>query len=89
MIVSIAYATPAQQLCINVDVVQDSSVINALHQSGILELCPEIELDKQKLGIFGKFVTLESLLVEGDRIEIYRPITWQPDLLDDDDEDDD
>ncbi|WP_432453342.1 MULTISPECIES: RnfH family protein [unclassified Agarivorans] len=87
MLVSIAYATPHQQLCINVDVVQDSSVINALHQSGILDLCPEIALDKQKVGIFGRFVTLENQLVEGDRIEIYRPITWQPEDLDDDDDD--
>ncbi len=87
MLVSIAYATPEQQLCINVDIVEESSVINALHQSGILDLCPEIELDKQKVGVFGKFVTLETQLVAGDRVEIYRPITWKP-PIDDDDEDD-
>ncbi|MDO6685946.1 MULTISPECIES: RnfH family protein [unclassified Agarivorans] len=88
MLVSIAYATPQQQLCINVDVVNESSVINALHQSGILDLCPEIQLEKQKVGVFGKFVTLESQLVAGDRVEIYRPITWSPPVEDDDDEDD-
>ncbi|GDY26081.1 protein RnfH [Agarivorans sp. Toyoura001] len=87
MLVSIAYATPQQQLCINVDVVNESSVINALHQSGILDLCPEIQLEKQKVGVFGKFVTLESQLVAGDRVEIYRPITWSPPVVDDDDED--
>ncbi|WP_163134436.1 RnfH family protein [Agarivorans sp. Alg241-V36] len=88
MLVSIAYATPQQQLCINVDVVEESSVINALHQSGILDLCPEIELDKQKVGVFGKLVTLESQLVAGDRIEVYRPITWTPPIEDEDDDDD-
>ncbi|WP_427982670.1 RnfH family protein [Agarivorans sp.] len=86
MLVSIAYATPEQQLCINVDVVEESSVINALHQSGILDLCPEIQLDKQKVGVFGKFVTLETQLVAGDRVEIYRPITWKPPIDDDDDD---
>ena len=89
MLVSIAYATPEQQLCINVDVVEESSVINALHQSGILDLCPEIQLDKQKVGVFGKFVTLETQLVAGDRVEIYRPITWKPPIDDDDDDEDD
>jgi putative ubiquitin-RnfH superfamily antitoxin RatB of RatAB toxin-antitoxin module len=88
MLVSIAYATPQQQLCINVDVVEESSVINALHQSGILDLCPEIKLDKQKVGVFGKLVTLESQLVAGDRIEVYRPITWKPPIEDDDEDDD-
>lgn len=88
MLVSIAYATPQQQLCINVDVVEESSVINALHQSGILDLCPEIELDKQKVGVFGKLVTLESQLVAGDRIEVYRPITWKPPIEDENDDDD-
>ncbi|WP_220721353.1 MULTISPECIES: RnfH family protein [Agarivorans] len=88
MLVSIAYATPQQQLCINVEVVEESSVINALHQSGILDLCPEIQLDKQKVGIFGKFVTLESQLVAGDRIEVYRPITWKPPIEEDEDDDD-
>lgn len=88
MLVSIAYATPQQQLCINVEVVEESSVINALHQSGILDLCPDIQLDKQKVGIFGKFVTLESQLVAGDRIEVYRPITWKPPIEEDEDDDD-
>ncbi|MEE1673260.1 RnfH family protein [Agarivorans aestuarii] len=88
MLVSIAYATPQQQLCINVDVVEESSVINALHQSGILDLCPDIELDKQKVGVFGKLVTLESQLVAGDRIEVYRPITWKQPIADDDEDDD-
>ncbi|GAB1620541.1 RnfH family protein [Agarivorans albus] len=88
MLVSIAYATPQQQLCINVEVVEESSVINALHQSGILDLCPEIQLDKQKVGVFGKFVTLESQLVAGDRIEVYRPITWKPPIEEDEDDDD-
>ncbi|GAD01764.1 RnfH family protein [Agarivorans albus] len=88
MLVSIAYATPQQQLCINVEVVEESSVINALHQSGILDLCPDIQLDKQKVGVFGKFVTLESQLVAGDRIEVYRPITWKPPIDEDEDDDD-
>ncbi|BEU03255.1 protein RnfH [Agarivorans sp. OAG1] len=88
MLVSIAYATPQQQLCINVEVVEESSVINALHQSGILDLCPDIQLEKQKVGVFGKFVTLESQLVAGDRIEVYRPITWKPPIEEDEDDDD-
>lgn len=33
---------------------------------------------KQKVGIFGKLVKLDSPLKDGDRIEIYCPITTDP-----------
>lgn len=87
MRVSIAYALPQQQVWIDVDLPEYATVISAINRSGLQELFPEIELEKQKVGIFGKLATLETRLVEGDRVEIYRPTTWVPD--DDDDEDDD
>lgn len=88
MRVSVAYALPEQQWWLDVDVTEGTTVMAAIHKSGLLELNPEINLEKQKVGIFGRVVTLESLLAEGDRVEVYRPITWKPDE-DDDDEDDD
>jgi putative ubiquitin-RnfH superfamily antitoxin RatB of RatAB toxin-antitoxin module len=49
--------------------------MTAIHSSGILEMFPSIALDKQKVGVFGKVSALEAVLNEGDRVEIYRPIT--------------
>lgn len=87
MRVSVAYALPHQQWWIDVDVMEGTSVVSAIHKSGLLELAPEIQLDTQKVGIFGRFVTLDALLAEGDRVEIYRPITWKAEDADEDDDD--
>ena len=86
MRVSLAYAVPEQQVWMELDVAEGATVVSAINQSGILELFPDIKIEQQKIGIFGKFVTLEAALVQGDRVEIYRPTTWVPD--DDDDDDD-
>jgi putative ubiquitin-RnfH superfamily antitoxin RatB of RatAB toxin-antitoxin module len=39
---------------------------------------PEIDLVEQKVGVFGKISKLETPLKEGDRVEIYRKITADP-----------
>jgi putative ubiquitin-RnfH superfamily antitoxin RatB of RatAB toxin-antitoxin module len=85
MKVSVVYALPEEQVWLPVEVEEHSTLMTAIHSSGILNIFPSIELDKQKVGIFGKVSSLEALLSEGDRVEIYRPIIWQPDDEDEDD----
>ncbi len=84
MKVSIVYAG-AQPLVLRCVLEEGVSVKQALDQSGILNFCPDIDLKTQKIGVYGKLVKHDSLLKEGDRIEIYRRITRVPD--EDDDED--
>jgi putative ubiquitin-RnfH superfamily antitoxin RatB of RatAB toxin-antitoxin module len=50
----------------------------AIEVSGILERFPEIDLKINKIGIFGKVAKLDTLLTEGDRVEIYRPLIADP-----------
>ena len=38
----------------------------------------EIDLTKQKVGVFGKVAALDAKLEDGDRVEIYRPLTVDP-----------
>ena len=52
----------------------------AIENSGLLQQFPEIDLETQKVGIFGKLTKLDAKLQEGSRIEIYRPITADPEL---------
>jgi uncharacterized protein len=70
----------------------------AIDLSGILTRCPQVNLKKQKIGIYGKLTKLTAPLEAGDRVEIYRPITVDPkkipqrkiavqDAEDDDDDD--
>lgn len=86
MKVSVIYALPSEQVWIPVEVEDDATLLSAIHRSDILSMFPNIELDKQKVGVFGKVKSLDSSLSAGDRVEIYRQTTWVPD--DDDDDDD-
>ena len=42
---------------------------------------PHIDLATQKVGIFGKIAKLDTALRLGDRVEIYRPITCDPQTI--------
>lgn len=78
MKVGVAYATPARQAWLTVDVPEGSTVAEAIAASGILEMFPEIDLTAQKVGVFSKVTALDVVVEEGARIEIYRPITADP-----------
>ena len=96
MQIGVVYAEPSQQIWLTLEVPEDSTVAEAIEHSGILRRCPQLDLSRQKVGIFGKISKLSAGLNEGDRVEIYRPITVDPKTvpqrkldLDDDDDDDD
>lgn len=78
MNVGVAYANATGQLWLEIDVPEGSTVQDAIEQSGILNRFPDINLEEQKIGIYGKFVKLHTCLNDGDRVEIYRPITCDP-----------
>jgi len=75
MNVGVCYAEMDRQLWMRLEVPNDSTVEQAIQLSGVLKLYPEIDLATQKVGIFGKIATLETQVKDGDRVEIYRPIT--------------
>ena len=76
--VEVAYATPVKQLIINIELSISSTIRMAIEHSGILHIFPEIDLTKQKIGIFGKERLLSDRIKAGDRIEIYRPLLIEP-----------
>lgn len=78
MHVSVAYALPEKQVWLNINVPDKSTVMDAIIESRIVTLFPELDLENQKVGIFGKFCKLDTKLREGDRVEIYRKITADP-----------
>lgn len=89
MHVSVAYAEPTQQFWVEVELPEGATLADAVRQSGVLERFPEIDLEKQKVGVFGKAAKLDAPLGEGDRVEIYRPITADPATVPRRDEDED
>ncbi len=76
--VEVAYARPDTQVILPLEVAPGTTVEQAIVASGILERFPEIDLGKNKVGIFGKLTKLATVLGEGDRVEIYRPLIADP-----------
>lgn len=76
--VEIVYAQPQQQTIFSVKLPEGSTVYQAIQASTILQQFPVINLEKNKVGIFGKLVKLNALVNNNDRIEIYRPLIIDP-----------
>jgi uncharacterized protein len=78
MNVGVCYAEADRQSWLRLEVPNNSTVEQAIELSGLLTRYPEIDLAKQKVGIFGKLAKLDTIIQEGDRVEIYRQITVDP-----------
>ncbi len=78
MKVSVAYARPDRQSWLHLEVPEGTTVRQAIERSGILVEFPEIDLESQKVGVFGRVVKLDDPVAEGNRVEIYRPIVADP-----------
>jgi len=77
--VEVAYARSDRQVIIPLrHVPAGLTAQQAIEQSGILQQFPEINLAKQKIGIFSKVCSLDQVLEHGDRVEIYRPLLADP-----------
>jgi hypothetical protein len=78
ILVEVAYAKPDVQVLIPLYVDKGTTLEQAIAQSGVLEDFPEIDLNKNKVGIFGKVAKKDVELREKDRVEIYRPLIADP-----------
>ena len=76
--VEVCYALPGKQLLVPVSVPEGATLREALEASGLLEKHPEIDVGKNKFGIFGKLSKLDTILRDRDRVEIYRPLIADP-----------
>lgn len=76
--VEVAYALPSQQLIVPVQVENGATVETAIAASDILKKFPEIDLNVNKVGVFGKLSQLSAPLRHLDRVEIYRPLIADP-----------
>jgi uncharacterized protein len=70
--IEVVYALFRREESIRVTVPQGATVQEALEKSGLL---PRV---LGKVGIFGKVVSQDRALADGDRIEIYRPLMLDP-----------
>jgi len=76
--IEIIYALIEEQIILTLKGTLGITVQEAIDQSDILKLYPEIDLSINKVGVFGKACKLDTLLNPGDRIEIYRKLIADP-----------
>ncbi|TNH44447.1 RnfH family protein [Photorhabdus luminescens] len=76
--VEVVYALPDRQYLRTVKLVQGATVEQAIVASGLLTLRNDIDLQKNKIGVYSRPVKLTDILEEGDRVEIYRPLLADP-----------
>lgn len=76
--VEVAYATPSRQEVIELTVPPGATVEQVIRESGLLEIFSEIDLARNRVGIFGEIAGLRDPVRDGDRVEIYRPLLADP-----------
>ncbi len=81
MKIEVVYALRDRQTLLELEISEGTTLQQAIKMSSILSIYPEIDLIKQKTGIFGKIVKLDTVLREKDRIEIYRSLIADPKVV--------
>mgnify|MGYP003390998890 FL=1 len=76
--IEIAYALSQKQELVHLKLPAGSTVQQAIDASGLRQRHPEIDLAKNKVGVFGKLTRLDAPLRDRDRVEIYRPLIADP-----------
>ncbi|MDK3008746.1 RnfH family protein [Providencia rettgeri] len=76
--IEVTYALPEKQFLLSVKVADGTTIEDAIIASGILALRDDIDLKKNKVGIYSRPAKLTDKVQDGDRIEIYRPLIADP-----------
>ena len=78
MAVEVVYAFPGGFDRSQVELAPGATLREAIARSGVLARHPQIDLERQKVGVFGQACALDQPAADGDRIEIYRPLAMDP-----------
>ncbi|MEX0951997.1 MAG: RnfH family protein [Gammaproteobacteria bacterium] len=76
--VEVVYALRDDVSCVSLTLASGSTLGQAIEASGLLQKFTGIDLDRNRVGIFGKLYPLDHVLSDGDRVEIYRPLLVDP-----------
>jgi putative ubiquitin-RnfH superfamily antitoxin RatB of RatAB toxin-antitoxin module len=76
--VQVCYATDARVILRDVVVAAETTIEQAIGQSGLLDELPGLDLATHPVGLYSRKKSLDTVLRERDRIEIYRPLVADP-----------
>lgn len=75
--ITVAFCAPGVEDVSQLSVPRGSTVRDAVDASQISARRPELKMPLD-VGIWGRRCSLDQLVAEGDRVEIYRPLTIDP-----------
>lgn len=76
--VSVCYALPDRTWLCELELAPGATVADALASSGFADAFPDVDALAHGVGVYGKRCDPARLLRDGDRVEIYRPLIFDP-----------
>ncbi|MCL2345240.1 MAG: RnfH family protein [Desulfobulbus sp.] len=76
--IEVCYARADKQEVVRLSLPAGATLGQALEASGLLLKYPEIDLGKNKFGIYARLSKTDTVLRDRDRVEIYRPLIADP-----------
>lgn len=76
--VEVVYARPDMQELRRLAVPPGTTVGEAVRLSALPAQFPELDIERDGVGVFGQRVDSSTILKRGDRVEIYRPLVVDP-----------
>ena len=73
LLVAVCYATVTDQKLVSLTVPQGTTL-----EQAACTAFPDLDIPQHRVGIFGKLKTLDTVLRNHDRVEIYRPLLADP-----------
>lgn len=78
LVVEIVYALPDRLIAVTAHVPPGTTVGEAITQTGFAQRVQDIDAEVAPVGVFGRVVSRDTPVRDGDRIEIYRPLLADP-----------
>jgi len=75
---SVAIALAGRQDVVRLDLPGEPSVADAIAAAGVSVRFPALDLHACRFGLWGREVRAETVLREGDRVEVLRPLLADP-----------
>lgn len=67
-----------RQVLIELDLAEGATAWEAIEASGLKDQLPNLSIDPNRVGVFGRLCSPDRVLESGDRVEVYRPLHADP-----------
>ena len=78
--ISVVYVAPGVEHVVELAMATGASIADAVRESGLASRILGFAVGAHSVGVWGRVRPAEALLVSGDRVEIYRPLSVDPNV---------